>query len=418
MKAFNGDPASAARRPEALREETRRIRRVQRAVDLALQLIAHGELTRGEALRLMTAVRRYTLDLFPDKGGSSRSRPRPSTSPEMFRPAHRKASDFELRAVQPSDADRIRRILQVAFEDENRRMGLRNIRLPVMRRQLLDFYLDRSPETSFILQGKGGAVGFTLSCRWGSVGWIGPVAVLPPAQGLGLGRRLVEAASEALRQAGVRTIGLETMPRSYRNLQFYLRLGMQVSGMTLDVSRVGTRPGRPARERPDPAPEMVALGRLSGPERSRALEELRRISGRIASGLDYSREALKTAEHGLGETLIARWGGEPVGLAVVHTVPYAEEEVPGTLRVNTCLACPPPGRDDPLPVFEALLAAVEKRLDSEGGALTVRVPARCHRALQTLLARDFYVTHSDIRLTFDGYPERDRPDVLHLSKWE
>jgi hypothetical protein len=69
MKAFNGDPASAARRPEALREETRRIRRVQRAVDLALQLIAHGELTRGEALRLMTAVRRYTLDLFPDKGG-------------------------------------------------------------------------------------------------------------------------------------------------------------------------------------------------------------------------------------------------------------------------------------------------------------------------------------------------------------
>ena len=69
MRVSHGDPGAPGRQSELLREETHRLRRVQRAMDLALQLLAHGELTRGEALRLMAGVRRYALDLFPDKGG-------------------------------------------------------------------------------------------------------------------------------------------------------------------------------------------------------------------------------------------------------------------------------------------------------------------------------------------------------------
>jgi predicted N-acetyltransferase YhbS len=331
----------------------------------------------------------------------------------------RQTTDFQLRPVRMDDADRIRRILQVAFEDENRRMGLRTIRLPVMRRRLLGFYLDRTPEASFVVEGRGGAVGFTLSCRWGSVGWIGPVAVLPPAQGLGLGRSLVESAARALRREGAQTIGLETMPRSYRNLQFYSRLGMRFSGMTLDLSRVGSGEGAAVRERRDRGVVVESLGPGIGPGHEEILAEVRAVSERIAPGLDYTGEVLKTGEHGLGGTLIARSDRTPVGLAILHTVPYAEEEVPGTIRVNTLLAAPLPGSDDPRTVLEGLLDAVEERQkETKGGALTVRVPARCPAALDALLARGFFITHSDIRLTFAGEPERDRGDVLHLSKWE
>ncbi len=67
MRARNSDPNIDGHGPQTLREETRRIRRVQRAIDLVQQLLAHGELSRGEALRLMDGARRYALELFPDK---------------------------------------------------------------------------------------------------------------------------------------------------------------------------------------------------------------------------------------------------------------------------------------------------------------------------------------------------------------
>ena len=117
-------------------------------------------------------------------------------------------------------------------------MGQKQTRLPTMTDQLLGYYLDRTPDYSFVAEKKGGLVGFCLVCRWGATAWMGPIAVLPPAQGTGIGRSMVEASIAALRNTGITTLGLETMPRSYRNLQFYSRLGLNFEQMTLDLSRV------------------------------------------------------------------------------------------------------------------------------------------------------------------------------------
>jgi len=68
MSIRNNGPDIGGHGSETIHEETRRIRRVQRAMDLVLQLLAHTELSRGEALRLMEGMRRYALDIFPDKG--------------------------------------------------------------------------------------------------------------------------------------------------------------------------------------------------------------------------------------------------------------------------------------------------------------------------------------------------------------
>ena len=57
------DPNSAA-----VREETRRIRRLQRVVAMAQQLLATEVRTKGEALVLIQGVRNYALRLFPRKG--------------------------------------------------------------------------------------------------------------------------------------------------------------------------------------------------------------------------------------------------------------------------------------------------------------------------------------------------------------
>jgi hypothetical protein len=52
----------------AVREETRRIRRLQRVVALAQQLLANQVRTKGEALTLIDGVRSWALELFPGKG--------------------------------------------------------------------------------------------------------------------------------------------------------------------------------------------------------------------------------------------------------------------------------------------------------------------------------------------------------------
>lgn len=55
---------------EAASEETRRIRRLQRVVAVAQQMLATQVRTRGEALVLIEGVREYALKLFPEKGGT------------------------------------------------------------------------------------------------------------------------------------------------------------------------------------------------------------------------------------------------------------------------------------------------------------------------------------------------------------
>jgi len=53
---------------EEIDEESRRTRRLQIAVQLALNIISQGRIPIEEAIRLVAATRRMALELFPGKG--------------------------------------------------------------------------------------------------------------------------------------------------------------------------------------------------------------------------------------------------------------------------------------------------------------------------------------------------------------
>ena len=53
--------------PEAIAEESRRVRRLRLVVNMALGIIAQGDLPYEEAADLATATRRLALQLFPGK---------------------------------------------------------------------------------------------------------------------------------------------------------------------------------------------------------------------------------------------------------------------------------------------------------------------------------------------------------------
>ena len=50
-----------------IREENRRVRRLQIVVDLVITVLNQSEIPLDEALELVSATRRFALGLFPDK---------------------------------------------------------------------------------------------------------------------------------------------------------------------------------------------------------------------------------------------------------------------------------------------------------------------------------------------------------------
>jgi hypothetical protein len=51
-----------------IREENRKVRRLQIVVDLVSNVIRQSDLPIEEALEMVASTRRYALQLFPDKG--------------------------------------------------------------------------------------------------------------------------------------------------------------------------------------------------------------------------------------------------------------------------------------------------------------------------------------------------------------
>ena len=73
--------------------------------------------------------------------------------------------------------------------------------------------------------------------------------------------------------------------------------------------------------------------------------------------------------------------------------------------------------------IELLMEGMLDALDvwaAEGGydAMIFRVPVRYWSVRDLLLKRGFKISHSDVRMTCAGFPEMDRPGLIHLSKWE
>ncbi len=68
-------------------------------------------------------------------------------------------------------------------------------------------------------------VGFSFASRWGSVGVLGPVAVVPELWRHGVARGLVAGAIDIFERAGTTLAGLVTFPQSALHLRLYQSFG-------------------------------------------------------------------------------------------------------------------------------------------------------------------------------------------------
>jgi hypothetical protein len=213
----------------------------------------------------------------------------------------------------------------------------------------------------------------------------------------------VRTAADWLIDRGITTLGLETMPRTPENIGFYARLGFIPGYLTITLTNEIATRGHPA---------PVLLSRRSADEKEAAMEAARRLVSDLVSGIDFSREILLTAELGLGDTSLIESDTGLDALAVWHSAPLADSRTRDEVRVLKLAA-----RDDA--AFDAAIGAVEAAAAKAGiRRIAVRCQSRYDESFRRLIARGYRVRWTDLRMTYEGYPERHATRGVVFSNWE
>ncbi len=106
-----------------------------------------------------------------------------------------------------------------------------------------DFRFARAGACSDILLGQdatGRIVGSVMVGHDGHRGWLYYVAADPASRGVGVGRRMVQAAEAWLRARGVPKVQLMVRPSNAQAVAFYERLGFEETPRTVMARRLDT----------------------------------------------------------------------------------------------------------------------------------------------------------------------------------
>jgi len=315
----------------------------------------------------------------------------------------------DLRPMLPEDLPEVNLILSKAFTHARLEQGLREYRVPPCYVKFLEMYLAANPGGSFVIQKDGQIVAYCFSRLWGTVGWIGPLSVIPAEEGRGYGKEVVTAAVAYLKERGASTIGLEMPVHFIRNLAFYSKLGFIPGMPVVDLIR-------PLPQTRKKASETTLISTFfSETVRNNFLKNLRHFSHQVEPGLDYGKEIQLAAEFGFGDACCLSIGDETVGFILGHTETYSPEEERQFLKINALQM----SRNLPIERLAEFLEVMEIWARSkELSTIYLRAPTRYYRGFQFLLSNHFRIVNTELRMTLKDYPQNDDPEQVNFSKWE
>lgn len=310
--------------------------------------------------------------------------------------------------ITDADIPELNEVFSEAFTDRYRRDGLAGVRVPHLNPPVWRFAIaDAGAGARLWRDDRGRIIAFNVSHQSGSEGWMGPLAVHPEHQGQGLGKSVVRAGLDYLRECGAKVIGLETMPRTMDNIGFYSALGMNPGYLTLTLTVDGAY-ATPMTGRV----RSLRLGTLSADELEHKVAECRTLTQAILPEYDFSREIQLTEEMALGDTLMLMDGSSVRGFALCHSVPLVEGRVREELRVLKLVVR---SEDD----FDSLVTLLADHARRSGTRrVAIRMEGQYPAAYRRLMRRGARVRWSDLRMTLDGFAEPVPASGIVLSNWE
>ena len=323
---------------------------------------------------------------------------------------------IKIRRVRKGDLSKVRDVIEQAFSDLfERQLGMRPRQVfggaqYVHHRWLME------PWGCFVAEeGDGKIVGAAIAVMWGSLGLVGPVAVLPNYQNQDIGQQLVTACQGFFDENKAVLQGVATYPHSPKHLVFYQKFGYRPRGLVMITAKPLDR--REIVQATKSAKTAVGIRRYSTLEEAKkkaTILKLRRITNAIYRGMDLGKEVEIVDGLALGDTLLLEKGRELIGFAIYHT-PGVSEAPQGSLYVKFLAIDPRHRKTEHL---HALLAAVED-IAHEGQLQRVVAPVYTFywTAYQTLVERGYLIDFTMVRMKRGKQIEDEDPSDLVLDDW-
>jgi ribosomal protein S18 acetylase RimI-like enzyme len=323
---------------------------------------------------------------------------------------------IKIRRVRKGDLSKVRDVIEQAFGDFfERQVGTRPRQVfggaqYVHHRWLIE------PWGCFVAEeGDGKIVGAALAVMWGSVGLVGPIAVLTSYQNQDIGRQLLGACQEFFDENKATLQGVVTYPYSPKHLLLYQKFGYRPKGLVaITVKHLDRREAASPARAPRPGLGVRRYSSLEEARKKPVMLKLRRITNSVWRGMDVGKEVEIVDGLALGDTLLLEKGRELIGFAIVHMPPNSE--APHGAAYVKFLAVDPrhPSPDS----LHALLAGVEEM--ALGAQLTqVVAPVYTYywTAYQALLERGYRVDFTMVRMKRGKQENHEQSGSLVLDDW-
>jgi predicted N-acetyltransferase YhbS len=323
----------------------------------------------------------------------------------------------QIRRVRKGDLSKVRDVFEQSFGDFlERQLGTRprqafNGAQYVHHRWLME------PWGCFVAEEDNAKiVGAALAVTWGTLGLLGPVAVLTHYHNQTIAQQLIRAVQEFFDENKATLHGVVTYPHSAKHLALFHKFGYRPKSLTAIMSRALDRPGtRPVLPKlPKGSLTVRRFSTLEETKKKAALGRFHRVTNAVCRGMDLSKEVEIVDGLALGDTLLLERGTELIGFAVYHT-PGVSEAPTGALYVKY-LAIDP--RHRKVEHLEQFVSSIED-LAQEHGLPRVILPVylRYWLAYSTLVKCGYQVDFTMVRME-KGKPEDNENSAdLLLDDW-
>ena len=323
---------------------------------------------------------------------------------------------IKIRRVRKGDLSKVRDVIEQAFGDFfERQVGTRPRQVfggaqYVHHRWLME------PWGCFVAEeGDGKIVGAAVAVMWGTIGLVGPVAVLTSYQNQDIAQQLLTACQEFFDENKATLQGVCTYPYSPKHLILYQKFGYKPKGLVVITGKqLDRREIVHATKAAKPGPAVRRYSTLEEAKKKQAMQKIRRMTNAVWRGMDLGKEVEIVDGLTLGDTLLLEKGREVIGFAICHLPPNSE--APQGSAYVKFLAID--SRHKKPEHLHALLGAVE---EMAGAALLQRVvvPAYTYywTAYQALLERGYHVDFTMVRMKRGKQEDYEDPSDLVLDDW-
>jgi len=326
-----------------------------------------------------------------------------------------RSTKVQIRRVRKGDLSKVRDVIEQTFSDFlERQLGTRP-RQPFGGAQYVHHRWLMEPWGCFVAEEDGGKlVGAALAVTWGTVGIIGPVAVLTNYQNQTIGQQLIQACEGFFEENKTTLTGVVTYPASPKHLYVYHKFGYRPKALTAIMSRALGRDGAAGARAVRAGVGVRRYSTLEETKKKATLARFHRITNAVCRGMDLAKEVEIVDGLALGDTALFERGREVVGFAVYH-VPGVSEAPQGALYVKALVIDPLQKKVENL---ESAVAAMED-LAHDLGLPRVILPVytRYWAAYSALLKCGYQTDFTMIRMQRGKQEDYEDPSHLVLDDW-